>query len=272
LSPCRFKRRLDQSEILDSNQDSIQCPDHFSPVCHLIERKSDVSTQQAAAASSFPRDESFLIAGLLALAGGYLEAYTWIVHRVFANAQTANLVFLWVYVTNGELAKALHYVEPLLAFMLGVIMASCLRKYAPRRAPEISVLIEIILLLIVAILHNRLPELAGTLGISFVAALQTASFPRVEGMAYSSVMATSNFRQTIEGLFAAFAGSTEDRPFRRAYVFGGMCVAFGAGAAIGAIVTEKLTRDYSLAIPVALLAIVLLRTWRGADKGWLHRT
>lgn len=221
-----------------------------------------MSTQQAAAASKFPREEALLVASLLALTGGYLEAYTWIVHRVFANAQTANLVFLWVYVTSGEPAKALHYVEPLLAFVLGVIMASYLRKCVPRMASEISILIEIVLLFIIAILHNHVQELAGTLGISFVAALQTASFPRVEGMAYSSVMATSNFRQTVEGLFAAFAGSNEARPLRRPYVFGTMCVAFGVGAAIGAFVTE-LTRAYSLAIPVALLAVVLLRCEQG---------
>jgi hypothetical protein len=54
-----------------------------------------------------------------------------IVHRAFANAQTANLVFLWVYMTGGQWGKALHYVPPLFAFALGVIMASCLRKYAP---------------------------------------------------------------------------------------------------------------------------------------------
>jgi uncharacterized membrane protein YoaK (UPF0700 family) len=223
-----------------------------------------VSTQQVTAAS-FPREEALQIAGLLALTGGYLDAYTWIVHRVFANAQTANLVFLWVYVTSGELAKALHYVEPLLAFMLGVIMASCLRKFAPHRTPEISILIEIVFLFIVAILHNRLPELAGTLGISFVAALQTASFPRAEGMAYSSVMATSNFRYAIEGLFAAFAGSSEARPFRRPFVFGAMCVAFGIGAASGAFVTE-MTRAYSLAVPVALLVMVLLRCELGLPE------
>ena len=49
-----------------------------------------------AAAVSFPREEALLIASLLALTGGYLDAYTWIVH-----AQTANLVFLWVYMTGG---------------------------------------------------------------------------------------------------------------------------------------------------------------------------
>jgi uncharacterized membrane protein YoaK (UPF0700 family) len=70
-------------------------------------------------------------------------------------------------------------------------------------------------------------------------------------------MATSNFRYAIEGLFAAFAGSSEARPFRRPYVFGATGIAFGIGAAIGAIMTE-VTRAYSLAIPVTLLVIVLL--------------
>jgi uncharacterized membrane protein YoaK (UPF0700 family) len=70
-------------------------------------------------------------------------------------------------------------------------------------------------------------------------------------------MVTGNLRQTIEGLFAAFARTAEARPFRRPYVFGAMCVAFGTGAAVGAFATE-VTRAYSLAIPVMLLMIVLL--------------
>lgn len=210
-----------------------------------------------AAALSFRREEALLVACLLALTGGYLDAYTWTIHRTFANAQTANLVFLWVYVTGGEWGKAFHYVPPLFAFVLGVIMASCLRQFAQQRAPAISVAIEIVFLFVIAILHNRLPDLAGTLGLSFVAALQTASFPKVERWNYSSVMATSNFRYAIESLFAAFAEGQDAGSFRRPYVFGAMCVAFGMGAAIGAIMTG-VTRAYSLAVPVTLLAIVLL--------------
>ena len=74
---------------------------------------------------------------------------------------------------------------------------------APRageRASAISTLIEIVLLIMVGILHNRLPDLAGTLGISFVAAMQAAIFTKVEGVTYSSVMITGNMRQAIEGL------------------------------------------------------------------------
>ena len=134
-----------------------------------------MSLQQVAQAS-FPRDEGLHIAGLLAFTGGYLEAYAWIVHRVFANAQSANLVFLWVNAIGGEWEKALHYVPWLLAFSAGVVMACWLRWATPLRAVRISIVTEIVFLFIVAILHNRLPDVAGTLGISLVAAFQMVSF------------------------------------------------------------------------------------------------
>jgi hypothetical protein len=44
-----------------------------------------------------------------------------------------------------------------------------------------------------------------------------------------------------------------------------MCAAFGGGAAIGAFVTE-MSREYSLAIPVLLLVIVLLRCGPGVSR------
>lgn len=223
-----------------------------------------MSIQQASVAS-FPRDEALQIAGLLAFVGGYLEAYTWIIHHVFANAQGANLVFLWVYVISGDWETATRYVPPLMAFAVGVILACWLRLIAPQYATRISTLTEIAFLFIVAILHNRLPQVAGTLGLSLVAAFQTVSFPRVEGMNYSSVMVTSNFRQVIESLFAALAGGVAANPFRRSYVFGAMCIAFGLGAALGAFAT-KLTSAYSLLVPVALLLIVLLFASAGSDR------
>jgi uncharacterized membrane protein YoaK (UPF0700 family) len=114
---------------------------------------------------------------------------------------------------------------------------------------------EIAFLFIVAVLHDHLPEHAGTLGLSLVAAIQTVSFPRVEGWSYNSLIVTSNFRQTIEGLFGAIAGSAAMRSPRRSYVFGTLCVAFGSGAALGAPATE-VSRAYSLAAPVMLLVMV----------------
>src|SRR4051812_28616950 len=202
------------------------------------------------------RDETVQISLLLAFTGGYLDAYTWIVHGVMANAQTANLVLLWVFGTTGEWARALQFIPPIVAFMIGVMVAAWLRQVTGERAGAISTLIEIVLLIAVGILHNRLPDLAGTLGISFVAAMQMAIFAKVEGVAYSSVMITGNLRQGMEALFAVMSGQFGS--LRHCRIFAALCVAFGIGAAIGAYTTKGIP-ELALGVPVVALLIVLLR-------------
>jgi uncharacterized membrane protein YoaK (UPF0700 family) len=215
-----------------------------------------MSSLDIAASPPIRRDEAVQISLLLAFAGGYLDAYTWIMHGVMANAQTANLVLLWVYGTAGEWARALHFAPPIVAFMAGVVVATWLRMAVGDRASAISTLIEILLLVAVGILHNRLPDLAGTLGISFVAAMQMAIFTKVEGVAYSSVMITGNLRQAIEALFAVISGQFGS--LRYSGIFAALCVAFGVGAAVGAYATKGIP-ELALGLPVMALLIVLFR-------------
>lgn len=218
-----------------------------------------------AAASSIRRDETVPIALLLAFAGGYIDAYTWIIHGVMANAQTANLVLLWVYGSTGNWAKALHFVPPILAFAAGILVAAWLRRVTGARASAIGTLIEILLLVTIGILHNRLPDLAGTLGISFVAAVQSAVFTRVEGVVYSSVMITGNMRQAIEGLFAAASGNGTLRP---PGIFATLCVTFGLGAAVGGFATKQIP-NLALGLPVIALLVVLLLCEVSSEEGRL---
>jgi len=218
-----------------------------------------------AAASSIRRDETVPIALLLAFAGGYIDAYTWIIHGVMANAQTANLVLLWVYGSIGNWTKALHFVPPILAFAAGILVAAWLRRVTGARASAIGTLIEILLLVTIGILHNRLPDLAGTLGISFVAAVQSAVFTRVEGVVYSSVMITGNMRQAIEGLFAAASGNGTLRP---PGIFATLCVTFGLGAAVGAFATKQIP-NLALGLPVIALVVVLLLCEVSSEEGRL---
>src|SRR6266481_5756457 len=86
--------------------------------------RRDMSSLEIATSPPIRRDETVQIALLLAFAGGYLDAYTWIVHGVMANAQTANLVLMWVYGTAGEWEQALHFVPPMLAFAVGIVMSA----------------------------------------------------------------------------------------------------------------------------------------------------
>ena len=210
------------------------------------------------AAGAIRRDETVEIVLLLAFVGGFIDAYTWIIHGVMANAQTANVIFLWVYAMTGDWTEALHFVPPILAFAVGIVIAAWLRRVVGERASALSVLVEIIFLIVVGILHNRVPDMAGTLGISMVAAMQSAIFIKVEGAACSTVMITGNMRQTIENIFAVVYGGAPLGTLRRSAIFFALCAVFGCGAAIGAFATETIP-NLALGGPVVALLIVLLR-------------
>ena len=176
------------------------------------------------------REETLPVALLLAFAGGYIDTYTWITHGILANAQTANLVFLWVHATAARWQQAFHFVPPLFAFFVGVVISAWLRRVAGSRTGQISLVIEIGMLILVGILHNRVPQVAGTLGISMVAAMQTSIFTRVEGSNYSSVMITGNFRQAIEGAFARLPGIGRSRCSKIQHLHGSLrCFRHGGG-------------------------------------------
>jgi uncharacterized membrane protein YoaK (UPF0700 family) len=210
------------------------------------------------AAGTIRRHETVEIVLLLAFAGGFIDAYTWIIHGVLANAQTANVIFLWVYAMAGDWAKALHFVPSILAFTVGIVIAAWLQRVAGERATMLSILIEIIFLVAIGVLHNRLPDLAGTLGISMVAAMQSAMFLKVEGSVCSTVMITGNMRQMVEGIFAVAYGGAPLGTLRKSAIFYALCAVFGCGAAAGAFATKTFP-DLALGIPVVALLIVLLR-------------
>ena len=86
----------------------------------------DMSSLDIAASPPIRRDETVQVSLLLAFAGGYLDAYTWIIHGVMANAQTANLVLLWVHGTVGQWKEALRFVPSIIAFGVGVVIAAWL--------------------------------------------------------------------------------------------------------------------------------------------------
>src|SRR3954466_5947035 len=111
---------------------------------------STASATRVVAAPAGP-DETFGVALLLAFAGGYLDTYTWITHGILANAQTANLVFLWVHATAAQWQQAFHFVPPLFAFFVGVVVAAWLRRSTGVRIGQISLIIEIGVLILVGV-------------------------------------------------------------------------------------------------------------------------
>ena len=107
--------------------------------------------------------ETFCLGALLAVIGGFLDAYTYLTRgRVFANAQTGNLVLLAMNLAGGQFQKAQYYLIPILAFIAGVLIAEvtcrCFQKGRRLHWRQIIILLEIITLASVAFLP------AGNLG------------------------------------------------------------------------------------------------------------
>ena len=66
--------------------------------------------------------DSFRAALFLILSGGFQDAYTYCNRgRVFANAQTGNIVLMSTHLFEGQWGEAVKYLIPLAAFILGTV-------------------------------------------------------------------------------------------------------------------------------------------------------
>lgn len=84
--------------------------------------------------------ENFILGIMLALTGGFLDAYTYITRGgVFANAQTGNIVLMGINLAKGDFERVIHYVVPILAFALGILLSEIIKatlKKKPSHALE----------------------------------------------------------------------------------------------------------------------------------------
>ena len=77
--------------------------------------------------------EKIWIFALLIAAGGYLGAFTYSLRGgVFCNAQTANVVLLSMALGNGQWSRALYYLIPISAYILGAVISELLPNRVKR--------------------------------------------------------------------------------------------------------------------------------------------
>ena len=180
--------------------------------------------------------ESFLTAVFLSLSGGLQDAYTYLFRgKVFANAQTGNIVLLSSNIMDGQWDRVLHYLVPLCAFALGVLVAEKMRESFCNMQRlhwrQLVVLGEVLLLFIVGFLPQEQNLLANAI-VSFSCAMQVQAFRKVNGYAFASTMCIGNLRSGMESLCAY--GKTKDKKIlqKSGYYFG-IIFLFAIGAALG---------------------------------------
>ena len=68
--------------------------------------------------------ESIKLGVILAIAGGFMDAYSYMCRgKVFTNAQTGNILLLGINISVRNWHMALRYLAPVLAFAIGIVLA-----------------------------------------------------------------------------------------------------------------------------------------------------
>lgn len=211
---------------------------------------------------------------LLTFAGGYLDAYTYSCRgKVFANAQTGNIVKLGINLAQGNTAGCVRFLIPIIAFTIGILAAMFIESEMEKR--EIHFIRRTVLLLEIAvmILSAFLPQtetgdLAANTMISFVCAMQMEAFKVFLGQPFATTVSTGNLRKFIEFVYKGVV-----KKDREAALTGLLYLFIVLTFIFGAFVGTKLTDVYqvhSVAGPAVLLAgaflIITGKQMRSAER------
>ena len=192
--------------------------------------------------------ESFLTAVFLSLSGGLQDAYTYLFRgKVFANAQTGNIVLLSAHIMDGQWGMVLHYFIPLCAFAFGVLVAERMRERfrSMQRLHwrQLVVLGEMLLLLIVGFLPESCNLLANAI-VSFSCAMQVQAFRKVDGYAFASTMCIGDLRSGVEA-FCIWSKTHEPHAKDRMLRYFGIILLFALGAGQAVILLGKGEVDHN---------------------------
>lgn len=213
--------------------------------------------------------ESTLVAILLALGGGFRDAYSYNIRgNVFANAQTGNLVLLSQNLAKNDLYSAFKYLLPIVAFMIGIFLTDVVKykhkgnKYIHWR--QIIIFVEIIMLFCVGFMPNSMNHLAN-ITISLACAMQVESFRKFMNIPIATTMCTGNMRSATE-LFAKYynnkrIGIDNKKERNKSLYYFFIIMVFCIGAAIGALMSTKLGIK-SIWIDAVLMFIVFIIMFR----------
>lgn len=208
--------------------------------------------------------ESLRVGVLLALTGGFLDAYTYLCRgKVFANAQTGNMVMLGISFLEGNISDTFKYIVPIIAFAIGVFLAEIIRnkllEHEKIHWRQGVLAIEIVLLICAAFIPYD--YITNTL-VSLICAMQVESFRKFHGNAYATTMCTGNLRSGTEKI-VTFMRTKNKSYLKIALQYYFIIVIFCIGAFIGGIFSVNIGKK---AILISCIPLVISLAIMGYKK------
>ena len=205
--------------------------------------------------------DSLAIGVVLALAGGYMDAYSYVCRgKVFANAQTGNILLLGIHLAEGNGALALRYLCPVLAFALGIASAEVVRHHLQSHTllhwRQVTVLLEAAILIGVSFFSGEMNLLANSLT-SFACGIQVESFRKISGNGAATTMCIGNLRSATQAL-CDFHYTRERSSLEHGLLYLGVIFCFALGAVIGNFAVKAWAYHAIILDALPLLAAFLI--------------
>ncbi len=179
--------------------------------------------------------ESIELAALLALSGGAMDAYSYLVRdHVFANAQTGNMLLFGIHLAAGRWIECLHYVVPVICFAAGIALCHCIKLFAREKHlhwRQLALLVEMIFLFVVGLIPEGRSLWANGLT-SFACGIQVQAFRKFHGRPLATTMCIGNLRSGTQSLVGWASSGDEDQLHGGALSYF-VIVCFVLGAVVG---------------------------------------
>lgn len=203
---------------------------------------------------------------LLMLVAGFYGGYAMLVRGgAFSNAQTGNIVLLAIALGSGNIWKALYYVIPFAAYLLGTVISELLlnrdRRLGKMRWGTSLILIQLLMVALMGFIPAAAPHQICQIIINVICAMQFNTFRQAEGIPITTTFCTNNVR--LMGVYMAglFRKDNDKKEQRSKLLFYTEMVAYFALGVLISTVACRAVSTYAiwlLLIPLSVLFVSFL--------------
>ena len=205
--------------------------------------------------------ESIEVGIFLALSGGFMDAYSYINRgKVFANAETGNIILMALKVCEGKFFEAVNYLIPIVSFAVGVGICEII-KYRKERINmihwrQILVMFEIFAFIVVGFLPQEMNRVANSI-ISMISGIQFATFPKIRGTAMATTMCTGNLKTGTQNMYRGIKTGDKSAIEKGLYYY--VCIlVFILGTMVGYFAVKLMAEKAIFLAALAMINIFII--------------
>lgn len=148
---------------------------------------------------SYLECEKKWVYAVLMIVGGFYGAYTYVCKGgVFCNAQTGNVLLLAIKLGQGQWGKALYYLVPISAYLMGAVVSEVVPPPLKRRFrirwETVLVLFEIVVVIIMGFIPQSAPVQICQVLVNFIGSMQYNTFRQAQGVPMATTFCTNHIR------------------------------------------------------------------------------